>query len=131
DRFTIRAQRTFSIEPTPPLLAAFARPLSGRRLAASSLRSMRSRTAPSCPFRRAIDSNGCMGIARANTAFESTISFASVSAGRVAMPTKLRSQTTTEPHLESVLSLGRRLPRYGPPTPPGEMLLEEVVKPLG
>ena len=47
------------------------------------------------------------------------------------MPTKLRSQTTTEPHLESVLSLGRRLPRYGPPTPPGEMRLEEFIKPLG
>jgi antitoxin HigA-1 len=38
------------------------------------------------------------------------------------MPTKSKSQTTTE--------VGRRLPRKRPPTHPGEMLLEEFVKPL-
>lgn len=37
------------------------------------------------------------------------------------MPTKSRSRTTTE----------RRLPRAAPPTHPGEMLLEEFLKPLG
>lgn len=37
------------------------------------------------------------------------------------MPTKSRSQTTTK----------RRLPRRRPPTHPGEMLLEEFLKPLG
>lgn len=39
------------------------------------------------------------------------------------MPTKSKSQTTTV--------IGRRLPRNRPPTHPGEMLLEEFVKPLG
>lgn len=38
------------------------------------------------------------------------------------MPTKSKSQTTTD--------FGRRLPRNRPPTHPGEMLLEEFVKPL-
>ena len=46
------------------------------------------------------------------------------------MPTKSRSQTITrglgkEPLLE------RRLPTHRPPTHPGEMLLEEFLKPLG
>ena len=39
------------------------------------------------------------------------------------MPTKSKLQTTTD--------VGRRLPRKRPPTHPGEMLLEEFVKPLG
>ncbi len=38
------------------------------------------------------------------------------------MPTKLKSPITTD--------VGRRLPRKRPPTHPGEMLLEEFVKPL-
>ena len=41
------------------------------------------------------------------------------------MPTKSRSRTTIED------GGGRRLPRNRPPTHPGEMLLEEFVKPLG
>jgi addiction module HigA family antidote len=46
------------------------------------------------------------------------------------MPTKSKSPTTTS--LESTpLSTGRRLPRLRPPTSPGEMLLEEFIKPLG
>ena len=40
------------------------------------------------------------------------------------MPTKLKSQTTTNK------ALGRRLPRNRPPTHPGEMLFEEFLKPL-
>ncbi len=40
------------------------------------------------------------------------------------MPTKLKSQTTTNG------IVGRRLPRKRPPTHPGEMLFEEFVKPL-
>ena len=40
------------------------------------------------------------------------------------MPTRSKSPTTTK-------SGGRRLPRKRPPTHPGEMLLEEFVKPLG
>ena len=39
------------------------------------------------------------------------------------MPTKSKSRTTT--------STTRRLPSNRPPTHPGEMLLEEFVKPLG
>jgi hypothetical protein len=45
--------------------------------------------------------------------------------GRKAMPTMLKSQTTTDK------VVGRRLPRNRPPTHPGEMLFEEFVKPLG
>ena len=41
------------------------------------------------------------------------------------MPTRLKSQITTDD------VVGRRLPRNRPPTHPGEMLLEEFVKPLG
>ena len=40
------------------------------------------------------------------------------------MPSRSKSQTTTK-------GRGRRLPRKRPPTHPGEMLLEEFVKPLG
>ncbi|WP_045216119.1 HigA family addiction module antitoxin [Desulfonatronovibrio magnus] len=38
------------------------------------------------------------------------------------MPTRSKSQITTE--------AGRRLPKNRPPTHPGEMLLEEFIKPL-
>lgn len=41
------------------------------------------------------------------------------------MPMRLKSRTITENNI------GRRLPRKRPPTHPGEMLLEEFVKPLG
>ena len=40
------------------------------------------------------------------------------------MPTKLKSQITTND------VVGQRLPRNRPPTHPGEMLLEEFIKPL-
>jgi len=39
------------------------------------------------------------------------------------MPRRSKLQTTTD--------IGPRLPRKRPPTHPGEMLLEEFVKPLG
>ena len=53
------------------------------------------------------------------------------------MSMKLRSRTTTKSratagrrgHMRALV--GRRLPRQRPPTRPGEMLLEEFVKPLG
>ena len=41
------------------------------------------------------------------------------------MPTRSKSRTTTDPRV------GRRLPTKRPPTHPGEMLLEEFLKPLG
>jgi addiction module HigA family antidote len=50
---------------------------------------------------------------------------------------KLRSQTTTRAARSGAasgrgaLAGGRRLPRNRPPTHPGEMLLEEFLKPLG
>lgn len=53
------------------------------------------------------------------------------------MPTRLRSRTTTKSRatagrlVRSQELVGRRLPRQRPPTRPGEMLLEEFVKPLG
>ncbi len=52
------------------------------------------------------------------------------------MPTKLRSRTITKKqaaagkHGRSQELVGRRLPRQRPPTHPGEMLLEEFLKPL-
>ena len=52
------------------------------------------------------------------------------------MPTKLRSRTITKRQAlagrraHSQELVGRRLPRHRPPTRPGEMLLEEFVKPL-
>ena len=50
------------------------------------------------------------------------------------MPTTSKSSTTTEAptRTRGVSSMtGRRLPRRKPPTHPGEMLLEEFLKPLG
>jgi antitoxin HigA-1 len=45
------------------------------------------------------------------------------------MPTKSRSQTTTKGSADRLVQ--RRLPTDRPPTHPGEMLLEEFLKPLG
>ena len=53
------------------------------------------------------------------------------------MPTRLKSQTTIEPRHagRTTTDKGRlateRLPSARPPTHPGEMLLEEFLKPLG
>lgn len=48
------------------------------------------------------------------------------------MPTKSRSRTTTNDAAGSARALvRRRLPTALPPTAPGEMLLEEFLKPLG
>lgn len=48
------------------------------------------------------------------------------------MPTTSRSRTTTKGRARaSVLPTRRRLPTAVPPTHPGEMLLEEFLKPLG
>ena len=52
------------------------------------------------------------------------------------MPTRSRSRTTTEgrgvrrPRNRRARLVGRRLPGHRPPTHPGEMLLEEFIKPL-
>ena len=53
------------------------------------------------------------------------------------MPTKLKSQTTTKRRSATRTTttkeqlVTRRLPSERPPTHPGEMLLEEFLKPLG
>ena len=51
------------------------------------------------------------------------------------MQTKSRSRTTTEPPSSKVTlaqdGFVARLPTHRPPTHPGEMLLEEFLKPLG
>ena len=46
------------------------------------------------------------------------------------MPTTSKSRTTTEDRRPDPL-VQRRLPTHQPPTHPGEMLLEEFLKPLG
>jgi addiction module HigA family antidote len=46
------------------------------------------------------------------------------------MPTMTKSRTTTRKHSRGV-AVQRRLPTHRPPTHPGEMLLEEFLKPLG
>lgn len=46
------------------------------------------------------------------------------------MPTTSKSRTTTKSHEPRPL-VARRLPSHRPPTHPGEMLLEEFLKPLG
>jgi addiction module HigA family antidote len=47
------------------------------------------------------------------------------------MPTKSKSRTTTERRAARETLVARRLPTEVPPTHPGEMLLEEFLKPLG
>jgi addiction module HigA family antidote len=59
-----------------------------------------------------------------------TINIVSVFAGRVFMPKKSKSRTTTVRGLGHAL-VQRRLPTQLPPTHPGEMLREEFLKPLG
>ena len=47
------------------------------------------------------------------------------------MPTKSKSRTTTKRHPSKKPVFARPLPSHQPPTHPGEMLLEEFLKPLG
>ena len=47
------------------------------------------------------------------------------------MPTTLKSRTITRRARRAHRLVQRRLPTELPPTPPGEMLLEEFLKPLG
>lgn len=69
-----------------------------------------------------IDWSACKATDRINTVSELTNNTEFALNGRKAMPTRSKSQITTD--------VGRRLPRNRPPTHPGEMLLEEFVKPL-
>jgi len=72
-----------------------------------------------------------------STASGSTTGIGSAFGGRLEMPTKSKSRITIKrgpapiarPRGEDLVT--RRLPRDRPPTHPGEMLLEEFIKPLG
>lgn len=46
------------------------------------------------------------------------------------MPTKSKSSTTTRRRRAGFALVSRKLPTHQPPTHPGEMLLEEFLKPL-
>ena len=86
-------------------------------------------------FLREADWKFFVEIAAVNSAFASTISMAFVSSGRPVMPLKSKSRTTTigsrRPGRAGTDGCARRLPRKRPPTHPGEMLLDEFLKPLG
>jgi antitoxin HigA-1 len=75
------------------------------------------------------------GIESANTVFESMSSIACAFTGRMDMRIKSKSRTITERRPQrgksSQFPVVRRLPTKRPPTHPGEMLLEEFLKPLG
>jgi addiction module HigA family antidote len=75
------------------------------------------------------------GIESANTVSESMSSIACAFTGRMDMGTKSKSRIITEKRprrgKSSQFPVARRLPTKRPPTPPGEMLLEEFLKPLG
>jgi addiction module HigA family antidote len=58
------------------------------------------------------------------------INTGSVSAGRDFMPTKSKSRITTKRRISVKPLVGRRLPTRVPPVHPGEMLLEEFLKPM-
>ena len=81
-------------------------------------------------YRPEIVWNGYVEIGLGNTVSGSMNSIGSVSDGRLAMPTMSKSQTTTRKR-SGKGPAQRRLPTMRPPTHPGEMLLEEFLKPLG
>ncbi len=49
---------------------------------------------------------------------------------KLKLRTTIRNRTRAGRRIRSRELVGRRLPRQRPPTPPGEMLLEEFIKPL-
>lgn len=97
----------------------------GRSVDENSTRSTELEISGSCQNLQVIGWSASAAIGEASTASGSTSSFEYVSDGRIIMPTKSKSRITTSP------GVTRRLPRNRPPTHPGEMLLEEFVKPRG
>lgn len=79
--------------------------------------------------------SGYEGIESGNTVSELMSSIACAFIGRMDMRTKSKSRTITEKRSRrgksSQFAVVRRLPTKRPPTHPGEMLLEEFLKPLG
>lgn len=122
---------------TLPLPGGHARETCGRRPDGSSTRSTVSGTSSISLFPRGIGWNHCAVTGAGSTALGSTINIGFASGGRLEMATRSRSRTTTKRQaaerrpVRSRALVGRRLPRRRPPTHPGEMLLEEFVKPLG
>jgi len=108
----------------------------GKLPGGSSIRSIESEISANLLSHGEIASNGCVETGAGNTVSGSTINIGFVSDGRLAMPAKLKSRTITKSQTmaerkgHSKELVGRRLPRHRPPTRPGEMLLEEFVKPL-
>ena len=121
-----------------PIRERHARPVRnpcGRLLGANSTNSTVCASFLSLRSRLEIGLKGCGGIELVNTAFESISNIACAFAGRMDMPIKLKSRTTTKLRRHrgkpSEFPVARRLPAKRPPTHPGEMLLEEFLKPLG
>jgi antitoxin HigA-1 len=70
-------------------------------------------------------------IEKVNIAFGSMTNIASVFAGKEETLMKSKSRITIKaPALANDFKTGKRLPSHRPPTHPGEMLLEEFLKPL-
>ncbi len=107
----------------------------GRALGAGLTNSTVCATFWSLRSRLEIGLSGYGGIESANTVFESMSSIACAFTGRMDMRIKSKSRTTTKRRPRSGKSsqfpVVRRLPANRPPTHPGEMLLEEFLKPLG
>lgn len=81
--------------------------------------------------RRGTGSKRCVETVLASTAFESTISGACASAGRGAMPSTRRSRTITREALRKGTRREEPVKKTLDPIHPGEILLEEFMKPLG
>src|SRR4051812_30835574 len=75
---------------------------------------------------RGIDSKHFAGIALENTAYASMTSGESVSGGAMATPMESRLSTTTKRGFK-----GNTMSKLLDPITPGEILLEEYLKPLG
>ena len=123
--------------PTPLLPGEHALEACGRWPDESSIRSTVSGSLSSWPCLRGIGSNHWAATGAGSTASGSTINIGFAFGGRVEMPTRSRSRTTIESRgvqqdtVRPRELVGRRLPRQRPPTHPGEMLLDEFVRPLG
>ena len=111
--------------------------ISGELPDESSIRSITFKTSWALPFLLGTVLSDFTAIGAGSTASGSTTSIGFVSGGRMEMPTTSRSRTTTRrgntarDDARPANLVGRRLPRERPPTHPGEMLLEEFIRPLG
>lgn len=77
-----------------------------------------------------IDWKRCKVIVPDNTAFGLTINTGFALPGLTMVRSRLRLSITTNDAIRNETTL-MRIPTHGPPTHPGEMLIEEFLKPLG